>query len=80
MEVFDATETAALLKSEARIRRAPRTFSQRRSALDLHKFELLELDKAECSLGELELWLFKKRLNVHRSTIHRWLKKNRGDT
>lgn len=78
MNDFDATAVAAQLKAQSAARRKPRTYNQRRSRLDDYKFELLELDRAGCNGTQLQTWLAeKKQLRVERSTINRWLHRNR---
>jgi transposase len=79
MNEFDAQTTAARLKSESRIRRKPRTYAQRRSLLDTYKHELLQLDAASCNGSELQRWLAEKGVKVERSTVNRWLHRNRVD-
>jgi hypothetical protein len=78
MDGFDAQAIATQLKAQSAERRKPRTYNQRRSQLDKFKFELLELDGAGCSGTQLQTWLIEeKRLRVERSTINRWLHRNR---
>jgi len=78
MTDFDAKAIAAQLKAQSAARRKPRTYSQRRSRLDDYKFELLQLDREGCSGTQLQTWLAeKKQLRVERSTINRWLHRNR---
>lgn len=78
MNDFDATAVAAQLKAQSAARRKPRTYNQRRSRLDDYKFELLQLDREGCSGTQLQTWLAeKKQLRVERSTVNRWLHRNR---
>ncbi|MOA23298.1 hypothetical protein D3C78_1439080 [compost metagenome] len=77
MSEFDAQSIAARLKSESRIRKKPRTYAQRRSLLDDYTHELLRLDAAGCNGTELQRWLAGKGVTVERSTVNRWLHKNR---
>lgn len=77
MSEFDAQTIAARLKSESRVRRKPRSYAQRRSLLDVYKHELLQLDAANCNGSELQRWLTEKGLTVERSTVNRWLHRNR---
>lgn len=69
---------AEQLRAQSRARRKPLTYLQRRSVLDTCAFEILELDKAGCTVGEIRLWLeTSKRIQVHRTTVQRWLQTNR---
>ncbi|MFJ7110144.1 hypothetical protein ACIQU2_21495 [Pseudomonas sp. NPDC098740] len=77
MSEFDAQTIAAHLKSESRIRRKPRTYAQRRSLLDNYKYELLQLDAVGCNGSELQRWIAEKGITVERSTVNRWLHRNR---
>lgn len=77
MSEFDAHSTTARLKAETRIRRKPRTYAQRRSLLDNYKFELLQLDSAGCNGSELQRWVAEKGIRIQRSTVYRWLHRNR---
>lgn len=77
MSEFDAQTIAAHLKSESRIRRKPRTYAQRRSLLDNYKQELLQLDAVGCNGSELQRWIAEKGITVERSTVNRWLHRNR---
>ena len=78
MTDFDAKAVAAQLKAQSAARRKPRTYNQRRSVLDEYKYELLQLDREGCSGTQLQTWLAeKKQLRVERSTINRWLHRNR---
>lgn len=78
MNDFDAQAIAAQLKAQSAAKRKPRSYNQRRSRLDDYKFELLELDSAGCNGTQLQTWLAeKKQLRVERSTINRWLHRNR---
>ncbi|NNA93125.1 hypothetical protein [Pseudomonas gessardii] len=77
MSEFDVQTIAASLKSESRIRRKPRTYAQRRSLLDNYKYELLQLDAAGCNGSELRRWIAEKGITVERSTVNRWLHRNR---
>jgi hypothetical protein len=79
MSEFDAQTIAAHLKSESRIRRKPRTYAQRRSLLDNYKHELLQLDAVGCNGSELQRWIAEKGITVERSTVNRWLHRNRLD-
>lgn len=77
MSEFDALSITAHLKAESRIRRKPRTYAQRRSLLDNFTYELMQLDAAGCNGSELQRWLAEKGFRVERSTVHRWLHRNR---
>ena len=77
MSEFDAQSIAARLKSDSRIRRKPKTYAQRRSLLDTYTHELLQLDAAGCNGTELQRWLAEKGVTVERSTVNRWLHRNR---
>ncbi|APO80016.1 hypothetical protein [Pseudomonas putida] len=77
MSEFDAQSITARLKAESRIRRKPRTYAKRRSLLDNYKFELLQLDQAGCNGSELQRWVAEKGIKIQRSTVHRWLQRNR---
>ncbi|HDS1061874.1 hypothetical protein ACTJJT_24485 [Pseudomonas sp. 22373] len=77
MSDFDAQSITARLKAESRIRRKPRTYAQRRSLLDNYKYELLQLDQAGCNGSELQRWVAEKGIKIQRSTVHRWLHRNR---
>lgn len=79
MENFDAEAITAQLKAQTKARRKPRTYAQRRSLLDVYMYELLKLDTAGCSGSELQRWLANKGIDVERSTINRWLRRNRQD-
>jgi hypothetical protein len=79
MSEFDAQSIAAHLKTESRIRRKPRTYAQRRSLLDNYMHELLQLDAEGCNGSELQRWLADKGIAVERSTVNRWLHRNRQD-
>ena len=76
---FDALAVAERLKSESRNRRKQQTFGQRRSVLDIYIFDLLKLDAAGCSCGDLQRWLAERGLKIQRSTVNRWLHRNRLD-
>lgn len=78
MTDFDAKAVAAQLTAQSAARRKPRTYNQRRSVLDEYKYELLQLDREGCSGTQLQTWLAeRKQLRVERSTINRWLHRNR---
>lgn len=77
MSEFDAQEIAARLKSESSIR-IRRAYAQRSSKLDDYMHELLQLDAEGCKGTELQRWLAEKGINVGRSTVSRWLHKNRN--
>lgn len=78
MTKFDAKAIAATLREQSRTRRKPRTYQQRRSVLDNWAFEILELDKETCTVGEIQRWLeSSKGIQVHRTTVQRWLQANR---
>lgn len=79
MQNFDVDAVTAQLKAQTKALRKPRTYAQRRSLLDTHMYELLKLDAAGCSGSELQRWLVKKDIHVERSTINRWLHRNRQD-
>lgn len=79
MENFDAEAVTAKLKAQTKAQRKPRTYAQRRSVLDTYLYELLRLDAAGCSGSELQRWLVTKDVQVERSTINRWLHRNRQD-
>lgn len=79
MENFDAEAVTAQLKAQTKARRKPRTYAQRRSVLDTYLYELLKLDAAGCNGSELQRWLVNKDVQVERSTINRWLHRNRPD-
>lgn len=78
---FDAIAVTERLKADAKAlskaRRKPRTYAQRRSLLDEHTAELLRLDHAGCSCANLKAWLAENGISVERSTINRWLQRNR---
>ncbi len=78
---FDAVAVTERLKAEAKAlskaRRKPHTYAQRKSVLDVHTYELLRLDQAGCSCANLKTWLAENGITVERSTIHRWLHRNR---
>ena len=78
MNDFDAQSIAAQLKAQSAARRKPRTYNQCRSVLDEYKYELLQLDREGCNGTQLQTWLAeRKQLRVDRSTINRWLHRNR---
>jgi hypothetical protein len=79
MSEFDAQSIAAHLKAESKFRRNPRTYAQRRSLLDNYMYELLLLDAEGCNGSELQRWLTEKGITVERSTVNRWLHRNRQD-
>lgn len=75
---FNAAAIAAQLRELSRTKRQPRTYQQRRSVLDSWAYEILELDKVGCTVGEIRMWLERsKRVQVHRTTVQRWLQANR---
>jgi len=47
--------------------------------LDEHKYDLLNLDHAGCNGTQLQTWLAEKGITVARSTVNRWLHRNRQD-
>jgi len=67
---FDADVILAELRRKQRLMRR-RVY--RRSRLDRYRAELAKLRRAGASLGQLQLWLDTKRLQVSRSTILRFL-------
>jgi len=75
MTHFDFEAVSARLKEQSKERRKTRTYAQRRSALDKHKFELLQLDHAGCNGSQLQLWLAEKGITVELSTVTRWLQR-----
>ena len=77
MEHFNVEAVVARLKALSKERRKPRTYAQRRSVLDEHKYELLTLDHAGCNGTQLQIWLAEKGITVERSTVNRWLHQNR---
>lgn len=80
MSDLDLKAEAEQLKAEARMRRKPRTYAQRRSVLDQYTHELLTLDADGCNAIVLQSWLAKRGITVSNSTIYRWLYRNRQST
>jgi IS30 family transposase len=76
MSDFDLQSELSALKAQTKTIRK-RAYSTRKSRLDKHKFELLQLHQNGASVAELQRWLrSNKRINVEHSTVARWLKKN----
>lgn len=74
---MDIDKTVAELKAAAAERRKDGgRYKRNQSRLDRHRAELTKLYLAGASCAELVLWLrTKKRLSVHRSTVHLRLQK-----
>lgn len=68
--MFDATAEVERLKDRKKLTRK-RVY--RRSRLEKYRGELMALRGAGASATELKLWLAEKRINVHLSTVTRWL-------
>jgi hypothetical protein len=66
----------AHLKAQAELRKKKVLY---RSKLDKFKYPLLRLKEAGASLTHLEIFLAEKGVSADRSTISRWLKKNKVD-
>lgn len=66
----------AQLKAKAELRKKKVLY---RSKLDKFKHPLLRLKEAGASLTHLEIFLAEKGVSADRSTISRWLKKNKVD-
>jgi hypothetical protein len=64
------------LKAKAELRKKKVLY---RSKLDKYKHPLLRLKEAGASLTHLEIFLAEKGVSADRSTISRWLKKNKVD-
>ena len=79
MEHLNVEAVAARLKAQSKERRKPRTYAQQRSVLDEHKYDLLNLHHAGCNGTQLQTWLAEKGITVARSTVNRWLHRNRQD-
>ena len=79
MEHLNVEAVAARLKTQSKERRKPRTYAQQRSVLDEHKYYLLSLDNLGCNGTQLQTWLAEKGITVARSTVNRWLHRNRQD-
>lgn len=78
MPPFDAPSIVAALRAETKQRRRPRTYAQRRSVLDDFTHELLSLDAHGANGSEIQRWIAQEKgIRVNRSTVHRWLQRNR---
>jgi len=76
MSDFNVQSELSTLKAQTKTIRK-RTYANRKSRLDKHRFELVELYKHGATVAELQRWLrANKRMNVEHSTVARWLKKN----
>ncbi|ECJ7923801.1 hypothetical protein HCV13_004749 [Salmonella enterica] len=73
MSPFDACRELATLREQTRTIRKTR---YRKSRLDRHSGELLQLHREGASAAELQRWLREKRIRVVLSTVTRWLAKN----
>ncbi|CCW32015.1 hypothetical protein ABLA30_14080 [Xenorhabdus nematophila] len=73
MSQFDAGKELAALREQTRIIRKKR---YRKSRLDRHAGELLQLHQEGASAAELQRWLRAKRIRVVLSTVTRWLGRN----
>ncbi|EIZ7192468.1 hypothetical protein MOS72_004959 [Salmonella enterica] len=73
MSPFDACRELATLREQTRTIRKTR---YRKSRLDRHSGELLQLHREGASAAELQRWLREKRIRVVLSTVTRWLEKN----
>ncbi|CDL80430.1 hypothetical protein [Xenorhabdus cabanillasii] len=73
MPQFDAGKELAALREQTRIIRKRR---YRKSRLDRHAGELLQLYREGASAAELQRWLRVKRIRVVLSTVTRWLARN----
>ena len=78
MKKFDAVEAVKKLKKQTKDRRFS-SYRQRRSKLDLLKYELLQLRQHNATFTEIAFWLnFEKGIQIDRTTVSRWFKKNGG--
>lgn len=73
MSPFDACRELTTLREQTRTIRKTR---YRKSRLDRHSGELLQLHREGASAAELQRWLREKRIRVVLSTVTRWLAKN----
>lgn len=73
MPPFDPGRELAALREQTRTIRKSR---YRKSRLDRHTGELLQLHREGASAAELQRWLREKRIRVVLSTVTRWLAKN----
>ncbi|TYO92318.1 hypothetical protein [Xenorhabdus doucetiae] len=73
MPQFNAGKELAALREQTRIIRKRR---YRKSRLDRHAGELLQLYREGASAAELQRWLRAKRIRVVLSTVTRWLARN----
>jgi hypothetical protein len=77
---FDAEAVAAQLDAQSNEKRKARSYKQRWSILDNYRHELLQLDRAGCNGTQLQTWLAEEKgIRVERSTVNRWLHKNRQE-
>jgi hypothetical protein len=67
-------EVADLKRQTSTIRK--RSYRTRKSRLDKHTYELLELRKHGASVAEIQRWLRKQRVKVAHSTVLRWFEKH----
>ena len=72
---FDPAAEASRLRTETRVRRRRRHFPSR---LDRYTSELLALRDEGCTTAELQRWLHARRVDVHHTTVGRWLRRNAG--
>ena len=70
---FDPTAELALLRER---KRASRQRYFKKSQLDQFSYQLLELHNAGASIAELQRWLSNKKVNVHHTTVSRWVRRN----
>lgn len=76
MSEFDVQSELATLKAQTQSIRK-RSYSARKSRLDKHTLQILELHKAGATTAEIQRWLrSNKRVKVAHSTILRWLEKH----
>lgn len=70
----DSVSEVAEQSDERRLKRPPRYYE---SQLDRYKFEILQKDQAGAKNLAIRQWLESKDITVHKTTLWRWLKKNR---
>lgn len=73
MTAFDTQREMTKLREQTQTIRKKR---YRKSRLDRHTGELLQLHRAGASAAELQRWLREKRIRVVLSTVTRWLSRN----
>lgn len=75
MSEFDVESELAMLEAQKRLIRKKR---YRASSLDRYHGELMQLRNAGATPADLQRWLRKNRIDVHLTTVTRWLEKRHG--